>query len=532
MSSVSGQNQGGFAAPLGREAGSLPAVSPSAGDMALLPGLIETLAATAKPGRAAAPPLLREFLEERSLPKALALWIRLTVAPGIPISKQDLVWGLSRVIAGLDAALGEQVNAILHHPKFQKLESSWRGLRYLVEQLDGTENIKVRVLNLSWRDLARDLERAIEFDQSQLFRKVYSEGLDTPGADPFSVLLGDYEIRHRLTEDHPVDDLATLEAASGVAAAAFAPLIAGAHPLMLGLGEFATLEQPLNLPRTFDQLEYLKWQSFRNTDDARFVGLTLPRVLTRLPYEDDGSRVDGFRFREDVSGPDRSKYLWGTAVYALGAVLIRSFSQSGWLADIRGVRRDTEGGGLVCGLPVHSFDTEKRGVAAKSSTDVMVGDRQEAELSRLGFIPLCHCHQSEFSAFYTVQSAQKPKKYDDPAATTNARISAMLQYTLCVSRFAHYIKAIARDKMGAFTEAEECQDYLHRWLQNYVTPDAGASPEVKARLPLREAQVEVKEHRDKPGRYQCIARLWPHFEMDELTASLQVTTDLPWKRSP
>jgi type VI secretion system protein ImpD len=492
---------------------------------------MEAVFAATRPAGEDARPLLRQFLEERSPAQALRHWIRLTAAPGRPASKEQVARSLGRAIARLDAILTKQTNAILHHPKFQKLESAWRGLRYLVEQAEGAENVKIRVLSVSWKELSRDAERAVEFDQSQLFRKVYSEEFDTPGGEPFGVLLGDYEIRHRLTEEHPVDDVATLKAISGVAAAAFAPFIASAHPSLFGMNEFATLEQPLNLPRAFDQLEYLKWQEFRSSEDSRFVGLALPRVLMRLPHMEGSGRTDGFCFREDVAGPDREKYLWGNAVYALGAVLIRSFSQSGWLADIRGVRRDEEGGGIVCGLPVHSFATDKRGVATKTSTEVVISDRQESELSRLGFIPLCHCTDTEFSAFYTNQSVQKPRAYDEPAATMNARLSTMLQYTLCVSRFAHYIKAIARDKMGTFSGPEECEDFLHRWLQKYVTPDSEASAEVKARHPLREAQVQVSEHPAKPGSYRCTAHLWPHFELEELAATLKLTTELTQGRT-
>ncbi|MGQ9575800.1 MAG: type VI secretion system contractile sheath large subunit [Thermoguttaceae bacterium] len=529
MSSGVSENQGTVQTLASSQPVGLPAVS-AAGES--LAGLLDALVTATRQPAESLRPLVEEFLQECSPQKALTLWVRLTTAPGRTPDKQQILRALARTIATLDELLARQVNAILHHPRFQKLEAAWRGLRYLVDQLDDTQRVKIRVLNVTWRELARDAERAIEFDQSQLFRKVYSEEFDTPGGEPFSVLLGDYEVQHRVTEGHPVDDMAVLKAISGVAAAAFAPFIAAAHPAMFGLNDFSSLEQPLHLSRTFDQLEYLKWEELRRSEDSRFLGLTLPRVLMRLPYEDDGSRLDGFRFREDVSGPGREKYLWGSAVYAFGAVLIRAFSQSGWLADIRGVRRDVAGGGVVCGLPVHSFATDRRGIAPKSSTEVILSDRQEGELSHLGFIPLCHCPDTELAAFYTNQSVHKPKTYDDPAATMNARISAMLRYTLCVSRFAHYLKAIARDKMGAFTEPELCADYLYRWLQRYVTPDSEASAEVKARLPLREARVEVTEHPAKPGSYRCTAHLWPHFELDELTATLKVTTELTAARSP
>jgi type VI secretion system protein ImpD len=489
-------------------------------------GLIETLLAATEAEQGPARVVLDEFLREPSPEKALARWLAWGAAVGTHFSKDEIVRRLGRDVARLDALLTRQVNAILHHPRFQKLEASWRGLRYLVEQSQEAENVKIRVLSVSWNELARDLERAIEFDQSQLFRKVYSDEFGVPGGEPFGLLLGDYEIRPRPSAEHPVDDVAALGAVSQVAAAAFAPFVAGVHPSMFGLDQFSELEQPLHLGKTFDQLEYLKWNAFRRTEDSRFVGLTLPRALMRLPYEDDGTRVDGFRFHEDVSDPDRSGYLWGNAAYAFGGVVVRAFAETGWLAGIRGVERDALKGGLVPGLPVHCFSTDKHGVAPKCSTDVVVGDLQEQELSELGFIPLCHCADSEFSAFYGNQSVQIPKRYDEAAATVNARISAMLQYMLCVSRFAHYLKVAARDKIGSFTEAQQCEEFLNHWLQRYVTSDSEASAEVKAQYPLREAGVRVREAPGKPGSYLCVAHLWPHYELDGATTTLKVATEL------
>lgn len=467
---------------------------------------------------------LDRFLQQPCWAKALCQWFGWTDKRP-PRDKRRVARALERHIAELDALLTDQVNAILHHDTFQRLEASWLGLRYLVGQTDD-ENVKIRVLSVTWKELARDAERAIEFDQSQLFRKVYSDEFGTPGGEPFGVLLGDYEIHPKPSAEHPLDDLAVLEAISHVAAAAFAPFVTGVHPSMFGLDDFTQLEQPLNLPRWFDQQDFLKWRSFRQQEDSRFVGLTLPRVLMRIPYEDDDTRTDGFRFQEDVQGPDRGRYLWGNAVYGYGAMLGRCFAQSAWLADVRGVRRDVEGGGMVTGLPLHSFSTDAQGVAAKCSTDVIITDQREPELSDLGFLPLCHCKHTEFAAFYSSRSPQKPKVYDDPQATANARISSMLQYTLCVSRFAHYLKVAARDKLGAFSEPGEIEDYLYRWLQQYVTADDDAGDDVKARYPLREAKVSVREHPEKPGGYICVAHLRPHFELDDLTASLKVTTEL------
>ncbi len=380
----------------------------------------------------------------------------------------------------------------------------------------------MRILDVSWKELARDLGRAIEFDQSQLFKKVYSEEYDTPGGEPFGVLLGDYEVRHRTDSEHRTDDLSTLRAVAGVAAAAFAPFVAAAHPALLDLTEFAELELPLNLERTFDQAEYLAWNAFRDTEDARFVGLTLPRVLMRPPYRDDGARADGFRFREEVGGPDRENYLWGNAAYAFGAVLARAFADSGWFAMIRG----GEGGGLAPGLPAPSFGLDRPGVAPRPPTDAVVTDAMEKEVGELGFIPLCACQDAGAAAFHGNQSVQKPAKFDEPAATANARLSAMLQYVLCAARFAHYIKVISREKLGSFTGPAECEEYLRRWLQNYTTANEDAGPDLKARHPLREARVQVRERPDKPGSYLCVAQLRPHFQLDQLSAGLKLVTEL------
>jgi len=467
---------------------------------------------------------LERFLRESSPAKLLICWLG-----QLPVGDKDrVVRRLNRDVAAIDRLLNDQLNAILHHPAFQKLEASWRGVRYLVDRVDeeGERNVKVKILSASWRELERDFERAIEFDQSQMFRKVYEEEFGNPGGEPYGVLLGDYEIHPRPSRDHPHDDMAILASFAQVAAAAFCPFIASVSPAMFGLDDFRGLEHRLDHAKTLEQIEYVKWRSLRKTEDARFVGLTLPRVLMRLPYEDDGSRVDQFCFHEDVSGIHRGKYLWGCASYALGGVLVRAFAQGGWLADIRGVQRDVEGGGLVTGLPVHSFGTDKVGVAIKSSTDVVVTDELERVLNDLGFMPLCDCKDTEYSAFYSSQSIQQPKRYDRPAATANARLSAMLQYMLCISRFAHYVKVLGRDKVGSLSEPAELERFLENWIVRYVTTDAEATPEVKARFPLREAQVEIRQQLGKPGVYQCVMHLAPHYELDELTANVRIATEL------
>ncbi len=482
----------------------------------------DTAKQTARPAESAAQGFLERFLSESSTEKALALWL----GDDVPESKDRLARLLNRDIARIDQLLTDQVNAVLHHEQFQQLEAGWRSLSYLVEQVEDGSNVKVRAMHLTWKELSRDMERALEFDRSQFFSKVYSEEFGTPGGEPFSVLLGNYEVHPRLTKDHSTDDIATLRGISQVAAAAFCPFIASANPAMFGLKDFGGLERNIDFERVFDQTDYLQWNRFREEEDSRFIGLTLPRVLARLPYEDDGSRVDGFRYREDVAGPDKSKFLWGNAAFGFGAVLIRSFNESGWLAGIRGVQRGVDGGGLVTGLPVHSFGTDAANVIQKMSTDVTITDFLEKPLSGLGFIPLCHCKDTEFSAFYTNSSVQKPKVYDNSTTTMTSKISAMLQYMLCVSRFAHYVKVLVRDKTGSFAEAEDCEDFLQRWLVKYVTDDDDATTKIKSRFPLRQAQVKIQENPGEPGNYLCVIHLWPHYELDDLTAAIRVRAEL------
>jgi type VI secretion system ImpC/EvpB family protein len=499
-----------------------PAPAPAAAG----PAPLDLVLAATPDGRTRGLSLLDQFLGEPDPVRALRLWVPDLEALRGPDLRRRVVRRLNEDVARIDGLLNGQVNAVMHHPAFQRLEASWRGLHYLVDQVPEGANIKVRALSLSWKELTRDLERAIEFDQSQLFRKVYNDEFGMPGGEPFGVLLGDYEVRHRPAPDHPYDDVTTLGGVAAVAAAAFAPFVAAAHPTFFDLTGYSELELPLNLARTFEQLEYLKWKALRDREDARFVGLALPRVLLRLPFRDDTGRADNFRFREEVEAPDRSGYLWGNAAYAFGGVLIRAFAESGWLAGIRGARRGTEGEGLVTGLPVHASATSRADVAPKCPTDATVTDAQEKELGELGFIPLCACQDTGMAAFHGNQSVQKPKVYDEPAATANARLSAMLQYILCVSRFAHYIKVISRDKIGAFTGPADCEDYLRKWLANYITASDTGGLENKAKYPLREARVRVREQPDRPGSFLCEIHLRPHFQLDRLVAPVRLVTEL------
>ncbi|HWR54828.1 MAG TPA: type VI secretion system contractile sheath large subunit [Bryobacteraceae bacterium] len=420
-------------------------------------------------------------------------------------------------IAQIDHLLSIQLNEILHHPSFQKLEGTWRGLRYLLDQSETSTHLRIRVLNVSKKELLRDLQRAPEFDQSATFKKVYEEEFGVFGGEPFGAMIGDFEFGK-----HP-EDMELLEKMSQVAAASHAPFLTAASNDLFGLESFTGLDQPRDLAKIFDTTEYAKWKSFRQSDDARYVGLCVPHVLARLPYGKDTKPIEGFNYEEGVDGTDHSKYLWGNAAFALGARLTQSFASYGWCASIRGV----EGGGLVEGLPTHSFQTDEGDVAMKCPTEVAITDRREKELADLGFIPLVHCKGTDYAAFFSVQSTQKPKQYDSEAANSNARLSAQLPYLLAVCRFAHYMKTIMRDKVGSFMSRTDCERFLNQWIMQYVTEDDSASALVKAQYPLREARVDVTEIAGKPGCYRAVAFLRPHFQLDELTVSLRLVADLP-----
>ena len=430
---------------------------------------------------------------------------------------KDLEATINARIADIDKVLSAQLNAIMHAPEFQKLEGAWRGLHYLVMQSETSTMLKIRVLNISKDELRKDLEKAVEFDQSALFKKVYEEEYGTFGGAPYGALIGDFEFGR-----HP-QDLALLEKVSNVAAAAHAPFISAAAPGLLGLESFTDLPNPRDLAKKFETPDYAKWKSFRESEDSRYVGLTLPHVLMRLPYGPDTVPVENFNFKEDVDGTDHSKYLWGNAAYAMGARLTDAFAKYGWTAAIRGV----EGGGRVDGLPTHTFRTDEGEIALKCPTEIAITDRREKELSDLGFIPLVHCKGTDFAAFFGAQSCQKAKKYDTDAANANARLSTQLQYLLAMSRFAHYLKSIMRDKIGSFMTRKDCEDFLNRWISKYVVSTEDAGQEIKAKFPLKEARVEVAEVAGKPGVYRAIAFLKPHFQLDELTVSLRLVAELP-----
>jgi type VI secretion system protein ImpC len=420
-------------------------------------------------------------------------------------------------IAEIDRLVSLQLNEVLHNASFQKLEGTWRGLKYLLDQSETSDKLKIRVLNATKTELLRDLQRAPEFDQSALFKKVYEEEYGVFGGAPFAALVGDYEF------GRGGEDIDLLDRISKVAASAHAPFLTAANPEMLNLESFTAIDAPRDMAKIFDNTEYAKWKSFRASEDSRYVGLALPHILMRLPYGKNGVTCDAFNYQEAVDGSDHSKYLWGNAAYALAARLTTAFAHYGWCAAIRGV----EGGGLVEGLPTHNFTTDSGDIALKCPTESPITDRREKELADLGFVPLVHCKGTDYAAFFSVQSAQKAKMYDKDAANANARLSTQLPYILAISRFAHYMKSMMRDKIGGFMSRKECENFLNTWILQYVVGNDDVAAEVKARKPLRDAKIEVVDVPGKPGCYRAVAFLKPHFQLDELTISLRLVADLP-----
>jgi len=455
--------------------------------------------------------------EQRTLARDLIGELVDQVMAGTMTVSKDTQAMLNARIGQIDAVISRQLNEILHHTEYQKLEGAWRGLSYFVHQSETGQLLKIRVMNVSKKDLLKDMERAPEFDQSALFKKVYEEEFGTFGGAPFGALVGDYEFTR-----HP-QDVALLEKISNVAAAAHAPFFTAAGPELFNWDDFTEMAGPRDLSKIFESPEYVKWRSFRDSEDSRYVGLCLPHILMRLPYGPETTPTESFNYVENVDGTDHKKYLWGNAAYAMACRLTDSFSKYHWCAAIRGV----EGGGLVSGLPAHTFKTDQGDVALKCPTELAITDRREKEMSDLGFMPLVHCKGTDYAAFFGAQSCQLAKTYDTDSANSNARLSTQLPYIMAVSRIAHYLKAMMRDKIGSFVSRGSVEIYLRRWISKFVTSDDTASQETKAQYPLREARIDVLEVPGKPGVYKAIAFLRPHFQLDELTVSLRLVAELP-----
>lgn len=466
---------------------------------------------------------LDRFVAEESDATALRHWFG-EAARSRTVSQ--LLSLMARDIAAIDTLIGDQLDVILHHPDVKSLEACWRGVDHLLDEAQGDEKVRIRLFNASWPEISRDFARATEFDQSTLFSKVYNEEYGMPGGIPYGLLLCDYAVRHRAPSGthHPFDDVGTLSGLSQVAAAAFSPCIIGAAPGLFGVSTFADLSYAQHLDSGFRLAEYQRWRKLREQEESRFLGVLLPRILLRDRYGDSSGREDGFRYRENGVGVD--SWLWGNAVYAFGAVTIRAFRETGWFTDIRGARLEREeAGSVTMAAPAPEFSTGEA-VAYRRPLEVELTDKKQKALEDLGFISLSPCSFSKSVTFLGAQSLHLVSSEGDAAERANARLSSMLQYVLCVSRFAHYIKVMARDRVGGYSTAAELQKFLREWLREFTIGNADAGPELKARYPLSKASVEIRELPGQPGKMNCIMHLQPHFQIDQMESGFRLRTEV------
>jgi type VI secretion system protein ImpC len=430
----------------------------------------------------------------------------------------DAIKTISALIAEIDRKMSEQINLILHHADFKSLEGTWRGLHYLVNNTETDETLKIRVLNVSKNDLKKTLKKfeGNAWDQSPIFKKLYEDEFGSPGGQPYGALMGDFHF------DHSPEDVKMLAGMAQIASAMHAPFLTGAAPSLMGMDSWQELSNPRDLTKIFQTAEYASWRSLRESDDARYLGLAMPRFLSRLPYGAATVPLEEFAFEEDTAGADHEKYVWSNAAFAMAANVTRAFKLYGWCARIRGA----ESGGMVEGLPVHTFPSDDGGVDMKCPTEIAITDRREAELAKNGFMPLSHYKNTDYAVFMGAQSLQKPAVYDDPDATANANLAARLPYLFATCRFAHFLKCMVRDKIGSFKEREDMEVWLNKWISQYCC-DSKSAEEVKARFPLSEAKVEIKEVAGNPGYYTSKFFLRPHYQLEGLTVSLRLVSKLP-----
>ncbi len=431
----------------------------------------------------------------------------------------DVVQTIEMLLAEIDKKLTDQINLIMHHPDFQQLEGTWRGLSYLVDNSETDEQLKIRVMNISKKDLAKTLKKykGSAWDQSPLFKKMYEDEYGTPGGEPYGCLVGDYYF------DHTPQNVQILEGVAQIAAAAHAPFISAASPNVLNMDTWQELSNPRDLTKVMQTAEYTSWRSLRDSEDSRYIGLTMPRFLSRVPYGAKTEPVEEFDFEEDTEGAEHSKYCWSNSAYAMAVNINRAFKLYGWCSRIRGA----ESGGMVEGLPTHTFPTDDGGVDMKCPTEIAITDRREAELAKNGFMPLSHWKNTDFAVFVGAQSLQNPAVFDDPDATANANLAARLPYLFATCRFAHYLKCIVRDKIGSFQERTDMEKWLQKWIVKYVTTDEKASEAVKAKYPLSAAEVIVEDIEGNPGYYNAKFFLRPHYQLEGLSVSLRLVSKLP-----
>lgn len=467
---------------------------------------------------------LEDLLDTEDLAACMSMWFSRADRQAFAGAKQQKAL-LARDIAAIDALLGDQVDAIIHHADFKRLEATWRGVDLVVGEAGEDEKIRVRIFDVTWQELSRDFDRAAEFDQSALFAKVYSEEYGMPGGVPYGLLICDYPVRHRVSAASVsgFDDVDTLTGIAQVAAAAFSPCVLGAAPELFGVGSLADLSYAQRLDSSFRLAEYHRWQKLRSLEDSRFIGIAVPRFLVRDRYRDDPARQDGFRYSEGSS--NLNSWLWGNAAFAFGVVAIRAFREWGWFGDICSPK-----GGVMDMLATSDFST-REAVAYRRPLEVELTDKKQKALEDLGFMSLSPCHFTRSASFLSAPSLHSPPAGNDTVGEANARLSSMLQYVMCVSRFAHYVKVMARDRVGAYTTVQDLERYLDSWLREYTIGNSDAGPELKARYPLSGARLEVREMPGRPGSMACVLHLQPHFQFDQVISNFQLRTEIPSVRA-
>lgn len=419
-------------------------------------------------------------------------------------------------ISQIDQKLSHQLDAIMHHPVFQEIESTWRGLKFVVDRTDFRRNVKIEILDVSKDALRQDFEDAPEVIQTGFYRHTYIQEYDTPGGEPLGVTISNYEF------DRSPQDMTLLRNVSKVAAAAHMPFIASAGPKFFGKETMEEVAAIKDIANYFDRAEYTKWNSFRETDDSRYIGLTLPRVLARLPYGPETVPVRSFNYIEEVKGPDHERYLWANASYAFAANMVQSFIRNGWCVQIRG----PQAGGLVEDLPIHLYDLGT-GNQMKIPTEVLIPETREFEFANLGFVPLSFYKNRDYACFFSANSTQKPALYDTKEATANSRINSRLPYIFLLSRIAHYLKVIQRENIGATKDRRVLELELNKWINNLVTEMTDPSSEVQASHPLRQAKVIVEDIEDNPGFFKVKTFLVPHFQIEGMDINLSMVSQMP-----
>ena len=434
--------------------------------------------------------------------------------------KNDVIDTIESIIAKLDQKLSAQMNEILHADEFQQLESAWRGLHYLVYNSETDATLKIRIFNVGKTELYRNLKLfpGARWDQSPVFKKVYEQEFGTLGGEPYGCLIADYQFSHLPVDIQLMRDL------SKIGSAAHAPVIAGADPSLMGMDSWNELMNPRDLSKLFDTPEYAAWKGLRDAVDSRYLALCMPRVLARIPYGAKSEPVEEFAFEEDTDGHKGEKYGWMNAAYAMAANINRAFKEYGWTVRIRGV----ESGGEVINLPTHVFPTDDGGVDLKCPTEISITDRREAELSKSGLLAIIHRKNTDKAAFIGGQSVYRPKKYDKVEATASDNLSSRIPYMFAVSRFAHYLKCMVRDKIGSTREKEQLEKWLNEWITLYVDGDPkNSSEEVKARFPLAGAKVTVLADEENPGYYKANVYLRPHFQLEGMDIGMSLVSRLP-----